>query len=117
MTEISKQINHCDFKINEDLLVEIGIFKEILKVSKELRREFGSIYYDTIEELDILKWRLVDLQSENNIDSHLFDIENVENRITELMMETTKFQQQLIFQKTKIEENGDGTDCVQQANV
>jgi len=31
MTEINKQINHCDFKINEDLLVEIGIFKEIFK--------------------------------------------------------------------------------------
>jgi len=105
MTEINKQINHCDFKINEDLLVEIGIFKEILKVSKESRREFGSIYYDTIEELDILKWRLVDLQSENNIDSHLFDIENVENRITELMMETTKFQQQIDLHDAEIENN------------
>jgi len=87
------------------LLVEIGIFKEILKVSKESRREFGSIYYDTIEELDILKWRLVDLQSENNIDSHLFDIENVENRITELMVETTKFQQQIDLHDAEIENN------------
>jgi len=72
-------------------LTEIRIFKEILKVSKEWLRKFGSIYYDSIEELDILKWRLVVLQSENNIGSHLFDIENVENRITELMMETNKF--------------------------
>jgi len=82
----------CDFQITEDLLTEIPIFKDILKVSRESRREFGSVYYDTIEELDFLKRRLVDLQSDNNIGSHLFDIENVENRITELMMETTKFQ-------------------------
>jgi len=95
MTEINNQIKHCDFKINKDLLIEIGIFKEILKVSKESRREFGNIYYDTIEELDILKWLLVDLESDNNIGSHLFDIENVENRFTELMMEITKFQHQI----------------------
>jgi len=104
MTEINSQINHSDFKINEDLLIEIKIFKEILKVSKELRREFGSIYYDTIEELEILKWRLVDLQSENNIDSHSY-IENVENRITELMMETTKLQHQIDLHDAEIENN------------
>jgi len=86
-------------------LIEIRIFKEILNVSKESRREFGSIYYDTIEELDIQKWRLVYLQSENNIDSHLFDIEDVENRITELMMETTKLQHQIDLHDAEIENN------------
>jgi len=60
------------------------IFNEILKLSKESRREFCS--YDTIEELDILKWRLVDLESDNNISSHLFDIESVEKRITKVMI-------------------------------
>jgi len=60
MSEINSQINQCDFQIYEDLLTEIRIVKEILKVSKESRREFGRTYYDTIEELDILKWPLVD---------------------------------------------------------
>jgi len=53
MSEINSQINQCDFQIYEDLLTEIRIVKEILKVSKESRREFGRTYYDTIEELDI----------------------------------------------------------------
>jgi len=105
MAEISRQINHCDVQINEDLLAEIRFFKEILKVSKESRRELGSIYYDTTEELDILKWRLVDLQSDYNFGPHRFDIENVENRITELMMETTKFQQQIELLDAEIENN------------
>jgi len=35
MSEINSQINQCDFQINKDLLTEIQIFKEILKVSKE----------------------------------------------------------------------------------
>jgi len=95
----------CDFQITEDLLTEIPIFKDILKVSRESRREFGSVYYDTIEELDFLKRRLVDLQSDNNIGSHLFDIENVENRITELTMETTKYQQQIDLYDAEIENN------------
>jgi len=99
MSEINIPINHCDFQINEDLLTEI---RRILKVSKETRRELGSIYYDTIEELDILKWRLVDLQSENNIGSHFFELEN---RITELMMDTTKFQHQIDLHDAEIENN------------
>jgi len=105
MSEINSQINHCDLQINEDLLTEIRIFKEILKVSKELGREPGSIYYDTTEELDILKWPLVDLESYNNIGSHLFDIGNVENRFTELMMEKTKFQHQIDLLDAEIENN------------
>jgi len=105
MTEINNQIKHCDFKINKDLFIEIGIFKEILKVSKESRREFGSIYYDTIEELDIPIWLLVDLESDSHIGSHLFDIENVENRFTELMMEITKFQHQIDLLDAEIENN------------
>jgi len=105
MSEINSQINHCDLQINEDLLTEIRIFKEILKVSKELGREPGSIYYDTTEELDILKWPLVDLESYNNIGSHPFDIGNVENRFTELMMEITKFQHQIDLLDAEIEKN------------
>jgi len=105
MSEINSQINHCDLQINEDLLTEIRIFKEILKVSKESGRESGSIYYDTTEELDILKWPLVDLESDNNIGSHLFDIGNVENRFTELMMEITKFQHQIDLLDAEIEKN------------
>jgi len=37
MSEINSQINHSDIQINKDLLTEIKIFKEILKVSKESR--------------------------------------------------------------------------------
>jgi len=68
-------------------------------------RESGSIYYDTTEELDILKWLLVDLESDSNIGSHLFDIENVENPFTELMMEITKFQHQIDLLDAEIEKN------------
>jgi len=45
------------------------------------------------------------LQSKNNIGCHLCDIEIVENRITELMMETTKFQHQIDLHDAHIENN------------
>jgi len=37
--------------------------------------------------------------------SHIFDIENVENRTTELMMETTKFQHQIDLLDGEIKNN------------
>jgi len=49
-----------------------------------------------------MKWPLVDLESDNNIGSLLFDIENVENRFTELM-ETTNFHHQIfLLRKSKV---------------
>jgi len=96
-------IGNFNWKSKDAWNQQIRIFKEILKVSKESLREFG-IYCDTIEELDILKWHLVVLESANNIGYRLFDIENVENQITELMMETTKFLHRIDLD-SKIEKN------------
>jgi len=47
----------------------------------------------------------VDLESDSHIGSHLFDIENVENQFTELMMEITKFQHQIDLLDAEIEKN------------
>jgi len=47
----------------------------------------------------------MDLESDSNIGSHLFDIKNVENQFTELMMEITKFQHQIDLLDAEIEKN------------